>query len=441
MAPPSVADDCFLLSGPTMVRDWLKVNHRKQLALLDKFLLELRLGRLISESTSSATTPTTSQQQSVTDRLMVTHRTVELLRHIIGSTRWRNAAQLLCLLRGVGRELHGAGGFREPAIGNVVRRIMAAVREEALSEDAALGGGAGGGERRDASSGTAAGGRLSLESVLWALPQHVRTAKRSLGATGDHMRQESFASEADLETEYPSIYYTSRPDLKQSVMEAIQEIMTDLEDLHRNINEQATSHIHADEVILTYGRSKTIELFLKAAAAKKRKFSVVVCEDAPRHGGQGMAEALAQAGIETLVINDSAMFAMMARVNKVLLPAHAVLANGGLIASSGCNLVALAAHHNSIPVVCVTGLFKLCPMYPHEGQDTLNDLVSPNSIMEYAQMNDPLMADVELVNPVHDYIKPEHVNLYITNVGSFQPSFIYRLLAEYYHIDDWESFE
>ena len=48
-----------------------------------------------------------------------------------------------------------------------------------------------------------------------------------------------------------------------------------------------------------------------------------------------------------------------------------------LVASSGCNLVALAASHLAVPVVCVTGLYKLCPMYPHEGQDTLQYLVSP----------------------------------------------------------------
>jgi translation initiation factor eIF-2B subunit beta len=214
-----------------------------------------------------------------------------------------------------------------------------------------------------------------------------------------------------------------------------------LEDMHKNINEQAVNHIHSGEIILTSGRSRSVELFLKAAAAKKRDFRVIVCEGAPFYGGHAMAVALSDAGIDTIVVNDSAVFAVMARVNKVLLPAHAVLANGGLIASSGCNLVALAARHNSVPVVCTTGLFKLCPIFPHEGQDTLNDLVSPSSVTDYADMNEHLLGDVEFINPVHDYIKPEHINLYITNVGSFQPSFIYRLLAEYYHTDDWASFD
>ena len=38
-----------------------------------------------------------------------------------------------------------------------------------------------------------------------------------------------------------------------------------------------------------------------------------------------MAKSLAEAGIDTTVIHDAAAFAIMARVNKVLLPAHAVL--------------------------------------------------------------------------------------------------------------------
>ena len=71
-----------------------------------------------------------------------------------------------------------------------------------------------------------------------------------------------------------------------------------------------------------------LEQFLKAAAAKKRKFSVIVCEGAPHFGGHAMAKSLAEAGIDTTVIHDAATFAIMARVNKVLLPAHAVLVSG-----------------------------------------------------------------------------------------------------------------
>ncbi|CAB9514021.1 factor eIF-2B subunit beta [Seminavis robusta] len=427
---PDLGSNSLSTSDPAAVRSWLSKHHPKQLALLDKFEIELRLGRLSSTTKAGPDGVIAAVgATSTSDRLLVTRRTVGLLKHIIGATRWKNGAQLLVLLRGLGRELHEVGGFREPVIENIVRRVMAAVREEAAGEPD--------GKATDT-------GRLSLQSILWALPQHVKSpSNRSLSRTDSHQRQSSIASEADLEStnEFPPAFYVNRPELKQTVMEAIQEIVTELEDVYGNIEDQATNHIHAGEVILTYGKSKTIERFLIAAAEKKRTFQVVVCEDSPSFGGHEMAKSLAKAGIDTIVIHDSAIFAVMARVNKVLLSAHAVLANGGLVASSGSNMVALGAYNNAVPVVVITGMFKLCPMFPHEGQDTLNDLVSPSKVMDITEIKDDLLSSVELINPVHDYVKPEHVSLYVTNVGSFQPSYIYRLLAEYYHTDDWKSFE
>jgi translation initiation factor eIF-2B subunit beta len=338
--------------------------------------------------------------------------------------------------------------------------------------------------------------------MLWALPQHVRSkpssyraGRSSGGGTGGgghhhndhHARQESFGSVADLEHDpsdaagggsggryYPPGYYASRPDLKPSVMEAIQELVGELEDAPRGINEQAPGHVQSGEVVLTAGRSSAIVEFLRAAASHpgksggggaggggRKHFSVLVCEGgAPRGdgdeggddgGGAGQARELARAGIDAVLIPDSSLFAVMSRVNKVLLPARAVLANGGLVSCAGCHLLALAARHHSVPVVCVSGLFKLAPAFPHDGQATLNDLVSPlGSLLGGGGGGDggddfssraPLLRDVEYVRPVHDYVPPELVRLYVTNVGSFQPNYTYRLLAEYYHVDDWESFE
>jgi translation initiation factor eIF-2B subunit beta len=187
-------------SAELNVREWLTPH---QLALLDRFLLELRRGRRQSQNVGSSLVHI--------DRRVITHRTVDLLRNMIGSTKWESPAQLLTLLRGLGKELHAAGGSREPAIGNVVRRLMAAVREESSTATPTSADASGGG-----------GGRLSLESMLWALPQHVKRSNRSLlskSSSGDHQRQESFA-DADLEAEFPASYYVPRPDLKSCVMEA-----------------------------------------------------------------------------------------------------------------------------------------------------------------------------------------------------------------------------
>lgn len=158
-------------------------------------------------------------------------------------------------------------------------------------------------------------------------------------------------------------------------------------------------------MILTYGVSRTIEFFMKAAAGRRTKrkaraFEVLVCESAPQFTGQEMAKSLAAAGIATTVIADTAIFAVMPRVTKasaewttwrsrhhrvvaavatspgapliarlhpaprrlppqVLISAHAIMANGGVIAPNGCHMLALAAKHHAIPMICVSGLHKV----------------------------------------------------------------------------------
>lgn len=255
------------MSDPSVVRSWLAAPyHAKQLALLDKFEIELRLGRLATPSGAASATSSTGPRM---DRRAVTVRTVELLKTMIGGTRWRTPAELVNLLRGLGRELHSAGGFREPAIGNVVRRIIAAVREEVMNGTGETeNDGVAPSTNKPNVSRTKQHDR-SLESMLWALPQHVKPGRATSGprrsASQQHQRSESFGDvletdSASASLDLPPQFYQNRPDLKQSIMEAILEITSDLEDLHKNINDQATNHIHAGEVILSYGQSRTIKM-------------------------------------------------------------------------------------------------------------------------------------------------------------------------------------
>ena len=288
------------LDDPANVRRWLQTHHPKQLALLDNFEISLRLGRFSTRGCdgpgddaaaggkAGGGTAASSKHQTYQygrERRLITTRTVELLRAIVGPTRWRTAAQLLTLLRGLGNELHAAGGYREPAIGNMVRRIMYAVRDEAdraadpdnnnsnsnedmekideLTEQVS--------SKLSVGSATPATS-LSLTSMLWAHPQHVtmKHSRQQSGDPNDRMRSDSFGSDSGCHglgiapehvvPMYPPNYYNKRDDLRQSVMEAIQEMMSELEDLHKNINDQAIQHIHAGEIILTYALSKTVEL-------------------------------------------------------------------------------------------------------------------------------------------------------------------------------------
>lgn len=84
------------------------------------------------------------------------------------------------------------------------------------------------------------------------------------------------------------------------------------------------------------------------------------------------------------MINDSAIYAVMSRVNKVILGTHTVLANGGLVAISGSHMIAAAANFHHIPVVVLTGLYKLCPMQPYDF-DMFNLCVRPDPIIKFEE--------------------------------------------------------
>jgi len=221
--------------------------------------------------------------------------------------------------------------------------------------------------------------------------------------------------------------------IKTQIMEAISEYIDEIKAVRDNIAEQAVEHIYAKETIMTFGISSTVVAFLKEAA-KFRKFEVVVPESAPAYDGHQMAVNLAEADIETTVITDSAVFAIMSSVNKVIISTHAVMANGGLLTHTGVHNLAVAAKHHSIPVVVVAGLHKLCPLYAFD-QDTFNVHNPPSQIWKFEEDLGPQM---DVLNPGFDYVPPEFVDLFITNLGGHNPSYIYRLLAEYYNAQDYE---
>ena len=85
----------------------------------------------------------------------------------------------------------------------------------------------------------------------------------------------------------------------------------------------------------------------------------MVCETFPSLLGQQFALDLAHSNIKTTLIHDAAAFTVMPRCNKVVIGCHAVLANGGiLVPSGGFNLV-MAAAQFKVPVIVVTGMYKV----------------------------------------------------------------------------------
>ena len=103
----------------------------------------------------------------------------------------------------------------------------------------------------------------------------------------------------------------------------------------------------------------------------------------------------------------------MSRVNKVVIGAHAVLANGGIFATTGSSLAATAARAHSTPVVVCAGQFKFTPKWTIYRQHGALDFGDPSHVLGFHEGN--LVNKVDIVNPTFDYVQPELVDVFITN--------------------------
>lgn len=318
----------------------------------------------------------------------ITVGTVTLLKSIVSESEWRTAQDIINLITCVGKILKNALPV-EASVGNMVRRVLKIIREEYVA------------------------GHKNKEEVD---PQDsLHKIVRSEGEVHD--------------------YCSIVPELKEAILEHISEFQMELETSADNIAQQAREHIHSNEIIMTIGKSRVVESFFKKAGMD-RKFEVIVAECAPSCEGHNLSVSLAKSKIQTTLIPDSAIFGIMSRVNKVIIGTHSVMANGGLRAACGSHSLALAAKHYSVPVIVLSPMYKLSPQYLCSyDQDSFNSFVSPEGVLSYSDGD--ILSKVNVYNPVFDYVPPELVTLFISNTGGHAPSYVYRLLSELYHPDDY----
>ena len=423
--------------------------------------------------------------------------TAHLLLRVVSSFRWTEVESLIERIQQVGQRLCAAQP-RELVVGNIVRRVLGLIREEAEDDRDAdtvsvSEGGAdsqmssshgherstlqrpglsssistfsplrhGATQPTDAtviSTSTSGdifesffGGTLDLSSRRPPLlTSHTSYAVHSAAPMATSMFNLFSHDDASSPTATPpgtqspvrgiltanqlaKINALTQRDLKPDIIGGIEEIIDELDQVDDQIAAYALEHIHSNEIILTHGSSLTVQRFLLKAATK-RKFTVVHAESHPNdhdvtHAivtGQrrtdlddedlttdAFQKSLAAAGITVILIPDSAVFALMSRVNKVILGTHAVLANGGLVAAAGARMIAQAARTHQTPVVIVSGVYKLSPVYPFDFE-ALIEYGDAGKVLAY---EDGMMVEhVDIENPLYDYVPAELVNLYITSL-------------------------
>ncbi|CAI5082972.1 ANM_HP_G0209820.mRNA.1.CDS.1 [Saccharomyces cerevisiae] len=326
--------------------------------------------------------------------------TLQLLMRFISAARWNHVNDLIEQIRDLGNSLEKAHPTAF-SCGNVIRRILAVLRDE-VEEDTM--------STTVTSTSVAEPLISSMFNLLQKPEQPHQNRKNSSGSSG----------------------MKTKTDYRQVAIQGIKDLIDEIKNIDEGIQQIAIDLIHDHEILLTpTPDSKTVLKFLITARERSnRTFTVLVTEGFPNNtkNAHEFAKKLAQHNIETLVVPDSAVFALMSRVGKVIIGTKAVFVNGGTISSnSGVSSVCECAREFRTPVFAVAGLYKLSPLYPFD----VEKFVEFGGSQRILPRMDPRKR-LDTVNQITDYVSPENIDIYITNVGGFNPSFIYRIAWDNY---------
>ncbi|CAF1021121.1 unnamed protein product [Rotaria sordida] len=360
------------------------------------------------------------KQNTYTRSVDIALATIYILKKLIGESKWSNASELITLIRSQAHRLN-QGQPVDSITFNITRRILKLIREVSVRIIH------GKNEGSDIS--------LTLQAVL-----NDRTATSTINDedhTEENLQPKKQQTQNNI-TETNSINNieggVSVLRLKPELMDDLNWYSSEIELSVKNLSQQALAHIHANELILTLGYSYTVEQFFKYAASKKRQFHVFILEHAPFFTGHKMAINLSQLNIPVTVVTDSAVFAIMARVNKIVIGTRSLLANGGLTAKSGTYNLALAAKHYNVPLLVCAPTYKFSPTYlPSFDPVMCNSFPSPENILSYESI---FQSSLDIVVPMHDYVPPELVTLIIGSGMGNAPSYVYRIVSELYSAED-----
>ncbi|NXY25545.1 EI2BD factor, partial [Atrichornis clamosus] len=127
------------------------------------------------------------------------------------------------------------------------------------------------------------------------------------------------------------------------------------------ISRSAFEKINDHDVILVYGCSSLVNRTLCDAHAKKgRVFRVIVVDSRPRLEGRETLRRLVRKGIHCTYVMINAISYVLPEVSKVLLGAHALLANGSVMSRVGTSQIALVSKAYNVPVLVCCETYKFC---------------------------------------------------------------------------------
>ncbi|XP_023036992.1 translation initiation factor eIF-2B subunit delta isoform X1 [Drosophila willistoni] len=173
------------------------------------------------------------------------------------------------------------------------------------------------------------------------------------------------------------------------------------------------------DVLLTFGCSSLIHFICEEAKRRLVNFRVIVIDSRPNCEGQEMLRRLHVHGIPCSYVLINAVGYVMPEATKVLLGAHALLANGYVMARTGTAQVALVAHAHNVPVLVCCETHKFSERFQTDAI-VYNELSDPNQLVRNEKCclnNWQTNSRLTPLNLNYDITPPELVSAVVTEVA------------------------
>lgn len=242
---------------------------------------------------------------------------------------------------------------------------------------------------------------ISTRPTAVSLPNAVKLSSRYSSKTVEEARQEilenanSFIEKADLALE--------------------------------RIGKIGARRIRDGDVIMTHCNSHAALSIITTAFEEGKDISVFATESRPRRQGLLTIRHLNDFGIPTTLIVDSAVRYYMKEVDKVVVGADAIAANGALVNKIGTSQLALAAHEARKSFMVAAETFKFSPSTiignPIEIEERAAEEVIDPTVLES-------LPHVKIKNPAFDFTPAEYIDMIVTDIGIIPPAMAYAVIKE-----------
>ncbi len=182
--------------------------------------------------------------------------------------------------------------------------------------------------------------------------------------------------------------------------------------------------IQSGDIIMTHCNSSVALGVIKEAHRQGKDIKVYATESRPWRQGIITVNELADAGIDTTLIIDSAVRSVMNNVDKVFVGADTISSNGSVINKIGTSQLALAADEARVKFNVCSETYKFSPLTMFGDMVTIEER-GYDEVVKTGEVN----SSVKIFNPVFDSTPAKYIDAIITELGIISPGSVYDIMV------------